>query len=85
MTRIPRSAGVLALLTAGASLVLGGALLVQGVSSDEPLVWGLAFPWAGPAAGLVLAVGIFIEGRTLAKATTVSLVGCGGCGSCGCG
>lgn len=206
MTRLPRTANVLALLTAGASLALGGALLVQGVSSDEPMVWGLglasllqvapsmavgyrvqaglgnrgldaerrtlrvtshlarllalglaiacilawtagdtprpgawdialagaalaawlglwlgkrrlgdlhpslgqdaarartlaglaggmlaahllglAFPWAGPVAGLALAVGIFIEGRTLAKATTVSLVGCGGCGSCGCG
>ena len=46
---------------------------------------GLAFPWAGPAAGLAMAAWLFQEGRTLAKATTVSLVGCGGCGSCGCG
>ena len=46
---------------------------------------GLAFPWAGPAAGLALAGWCFAEGRILAKATSVSLVGCGGCGSCGCG
>ena len=56
-----------------AGLLLAGALL------------GLAFPWAGPTAGLAMAAWIFVEGRTLAKATTVSLVGCGGCGSCGCG
>ena len=46
---------------------------------------GLALPWAGSAAGLVMALRLFLEGRTLAKGTTVSLVGCGGCGSCGCG
>jgi len=57
---------------------LAGLLLAGG-----PL--GLAFPWGGPAAGMVMAAWIFVEGRTLAKATTVSLVGCGGCGSCGCG
>ena len=56
-----------------AGLLLAGGLL------------GLAFPWAGPAAGLAMAAWLFQEGRTLAKATTVSLVGCGGCGSCGCG
>lgn len=60
-------------LAAFAGLWLAGGLL------------GLAFPWGGPAAGLLLAGGCFAEGRTLAKATTVSLVGCGGCGSCGCG
>jgi len=42
-------------------------------------------PWVGPAAGLAMALRLFVEGRTLAKGTTVSLVGCGGCGSCGCG
>lgn len=55
-----------------------GLLLVGGLL-------GLAFSWSGPAAGLVMAAWLFHEGRTLAKATTVSLVGCGGCGSCGCG
>jgi hypothetical protein len=46
---------------------------------------GLAFPWSAPAAGVAMAAWLFLEGRTMAKATTVSLVGCGGCGSCGCG
>ena len=59
-------------LAAFAGLWLAGDLL------------GLAFPWAGPTAGLILAGWSFVEGRSLAKATTVSLVGCGGCGSCGC-
>lgn len=56
-----------------AGLLLAGSLL------------GLAFPWAGPAAGVAMAAWLFLEGRVMAKATTVSLVGCGGCGSCGCG
>lgn len=56
-----------------AVLALAGGLLGQVV------------PWAGAAAGLVLAVRLFVEGRVLARGTTVSLVGCGGCGSCGCG
>ncbi|HEX9011297.1 MAG TPA: hypothetical protein VF804_13095, partial [Holophagaceae bacterium] len=56
-----------------AGLLLAGGLL------------GLAFPWSAPAAGVAMAAWLFLEGRTLAKATTVSLVGCGGCGSCGCG
>ncbi len=60
-------------LAAFAGLCLAGGLL------------GLVFPWAGPAAGLLLAGWQFHEGRMMAKATTVSLVGCGGCGSCGCG
>ena len=34
---------------------------------------------------LRLAAWLFLEGRRMARGTTVSLVGCGGCGSCGCG
>ena len=60
-------------LAACAGLWLAGGLL------------GLVFPWADPATGLLLAGWLFRDGRTVAKATTVSLVGCGGCGSCGCG
>ena len=56
-----------------AGLLLAGGLL------------GLAFPWAAPAAGVAMAAWLFLEGRTMARGTTVSLVGCGGCGSCGCG
>lgn len=55
-----------------AALALAGGLL------------GLVVPWAGPAAGLAMALRLFLEGRTLARGTTVSLVGCGGCGG-GCG
>ncbi len=57
---------------------LAGLLLAGGLLES-------AFPWAGPAAGLAMALWLFQESRSLAKATTVSLVGCGGCGSCGCG
>jgi hypothetical protein len=47
-------------------------------------VLGRWFPWADASAGLVMAVGLFVEGRTLAKATTLQAA-CGSCGSCGCG
>ncbi len=60
-------------LAAFAGIWLAGGLL------------GETLPWAGPAAGLLLAAWLFLEGRMMARATTVSLVGCGGCGSCGCG
>jgi hypothetical protein len=46
---------------------------------------GRWFPWADAASGLVFALGLFLEGRSLAKATTLQAA-CGGCGSgCGCG
>lgn len=57
---------------------LAGLLLVGGLL-------GLVFPWSSSAVGMAMAAWLFLEGRTLAKGTTVSLVGCGGCGSCGCG
>jgi hypothetical protein len=45
---------------------------------------GRWFPWADAAAGAVMALGLFAEGRTLAKTTTLQAA-CGSCGSCGCG
>jgi len=56
-----------------AALVLVGGLL------------GRWFPWADAATGLALALRLFLEGRTLAKATTLQAASCGSCGSCGCG
>ncbi len=56
-----------------AALVLFGSLL------------GHWFPWADAGTGLLLALRLFLEGRTLAKGTTLQAVACGGCGSCGCG
>ncbi|MFN7956864.1 MAG: hypothetical protein U0P46_00825 [Holophagaceae bacterium] len=47
-------------------------------------VLGRWFPWADALAGLVMAVGLFLEGQSLAKATTLQAA-CGSCGSCGCG
>jgi len=44
---------------------------------------GRWFPWADAVFALALALRLFFEGRTLAKATTLP-VACGGCGS-GCG
>ena len=70
---LAQDAGRARTLTGLAGLLLAGGLL------------GLAFPWAAPAAGVAMAAWLFIEGRTMARGTTVSLVGCGGCGSCGCG
>jgi hypothetical protein len=54
-----------------AALLLAGQLL------------GRWFPWSDAVAGLVMALRLFLEGRTLAKGTTLPVV-CGGCGS-GCG
>ena len=57
-----------------AALLLAGGLL------------GRWFPWADAGTGLLLALRLFLEGRTLAKGTTHQAVACGGCGSgCGCG
>lgn len=57
-----------------AALLLAGSLL------------GRWFPWADAATGLVLALRLFLEGRHLAKGSTLQAVACGGCGSgCGCG
>lgn len=58
-------------LLAVAALALVGSLL------------GRWFPWADGAAGLALALQLFSEGSTLARATTLQ-VACGGCGG-GCG
>lgn len=42
------------------------------------------FPWGDASVGLVMAVGLFVEGRTLAKGTTLAAAACGGgCGGCG--
>ena len=47
---------------------------------------GRWFPWADAVTGLVLALRLFLEGRTLAKGTTLQAAACGGCGTgCGCG
>ena len=51
-----------------AALVLFGSLL------------GHWFPWADAGTGLLLALRLFLEGRTLAKGTTLQAVACGGCG-----
>ena len=51
-----------------AALLLAGGLL------------GRWFPWADAVAGLVMALRLFLEARTLAKGTTLQVV-CGGCGS----
>jgi hypothetical protein len=55
-----------------AALLLAGQLL------------GRWFPWADAAAGLGLALRLFLQGRALAKGTTLQAVACGGCGG-GCG
>jgi hypothetical protein len=46
---------------------------------------GQWFPVADAGTGLLLALRLFLEGRALAKGTTLQAVACGGCGSCGCG
>jgi len=51
-----------------AALLLAGSLL------------GRWFPWADAITGLVLALRLFLEGRTLAKASTLQAAACGGCG-----
>ncbi len=57
-----------------AVLLLAGSLL------------GRWFPWADAVTGLLLALRLFLEGRTLAKGSTLPAAACGGCGSgCGCG
>jgi hypothetical protein len=57
-----------------AALLLVGNLLGQ---------W---FPWADSGTGLLIALRLFLEGRALAKGSTLQAVACGGCGSgCGCG
>ncbi|MDP2876128.1 MAG: cation transporter [Holophaga sp.] len=53
------------------------AILVAGV------ILGRWFPWADAITGIILALRIFFEGRTLMQATTIQAA-CGGCGS-GCG
>jgi hypothetical protein len=57
-----------------AALLLAGSLL------------GRWFPWAEAVTGLALAMRLFLEGRSLAKGSTLPAAACGGCGSgCGCG
>ncbi|MCE1204076.1 MAG: hypothetical protein LWW79_05660 [Holophagaceae bacterium] len=42
------------------------------------------FPWADASAGLTMAAGLFLEGRTMGKGTTLAPAACGGgCGGCG--
>jgi hypothetical protein len=55
-----------------AGLLLAGSLL------------GRWFPWADAATGLLLAVRLFLEGRTLAKGTILQAAACVGSG-CNCG
>jgi hypothetical protein len=57
-----------------ATLLLAGGLL------------GFWLPWADAVTGLALALRLFLEGRNLAKGSTLQAAACGGCGSgCGCG
>ncbi|NWJ40101.1 MAG: hypothetical protein HXX12_03900 [Geothrix sp.] len=59
-------------LSALAALLLAASLL------------GRWFPWADASVGLVMAVGLFLEGRTMGKGTTLASAACGGgCGGCG--
>ena len=47
-------------------------------------VLGHWFPWADAVVGLVMAVGLFLEGRTMGRGTTLAPTACGGgCGGCG--
>jgi len=47
-------------------------------------VLGRWFLWADASVGLVMAVGLFLEGRTMGKGTTLAPAACGGgCGGCG--
>ena len=41
---------------------------------------GRWFPWGDAATGLAMALRVFFEGQTLAKASTLSAAACGGCG-----
>lgn len=50
------------------ALLLAGSLL------------GRWFPWADAIIGLALALRLFLEGRRLAKASTLQAAACGGCG-----
>jgi hypothetical protein len=59
-------------------LELSALLLVGGLL-------GRWFPWADATTGLVMALRLFLEGRTLARSTTLQAASCGSCGSCGCG
>jgi hypothetical protein len=62
-----------------AMLELAALLLVGGLLGS----W---FPWADAGAGLLMALRLFLEGRTLGKGTTLQAAACGGCGGgCGCG
>jgi divalent metal cation (Fe/Co/Zn/Cd) transporter len=58
-------------------LELAALLLVGGVL-------GRWFPWTDAITSLLIALRLFLEGRTLAKGTTLQAAACGGCGS-GCG
>lgn len=45
---------------------------------------GRWFPWSDASVGLVMAVGLFLEGRIMGKGTTLAPAACGGgCGGCG--
>lgn len=47
-------------------------------------VLGRWFPWADASVSLVMAVGLFLEGRSMGKGTTLTPAACGGgCGGCG--
>jgi len=60
------------------------ALSALGVLLLAASLLGRWFPWADASAGLVMAVGLFLEGRTLGKGTTLAPAACGGgCGGCG--
>jgi hypothetical protein len=45
---------------------------------------GRWFPWADAVTGIGLAIRLFLEGRSLAKGSTLPAAACGGCGG-GCG
>jgi len=60
------------------------ALFLLAVLLLAASVLGRWFPWADAAVGLVMAVGLFLEGQTMGRGTTLAPAACGGsCGGCG--
>jgi hypothetical protein len=49
------------------------------------VVLGRWFPWADAAAGLLMALRLFLAGQALVKVSALQAASCGSCGSCGCG
>ncbi len=61
------------------------ALLELAVLLLAGVALGRWFPWADAAAGLLMALRLFLAGQALVKVSALQAASCGGCGSCGCG